>query len=208
MLRNFEKQEGKSAYNTLLPIYPLIAQQCVDDYGLNEGICLDIGTGNGYIGTEIAKITNMDMHYVDINPDGLVFARETVEVADIDNQCFFIEADVCDRLPFSDEFADFVVSRGSFWFWKDQVKALAEIYRVLKVGGTAFIGGGLGRYVPASMRKRLMAQRKNKLEKQGVTRPSADEMKQIAIQAGILSFRMVKESEQDTGGWIEIYKYI
>lgn len=208
MLKNQENQEGKLAYHSLLPIYPLIAQQCVDDYGLDEGVCLDIGTGNGYVGTEIAKITKLDMYYVDVNPDGLDFARETVSKAEIDNQCFFVEADVCQKLPFADEFADFIVSRGSFWFWEDKVKALAEIYRVLKVGGTAYIGGGLGRYLPASMRKRLMAERKNKLEKQGVKRPGAEEMKQIAVQAGIASFRIVKESEQDTGGWIEIHKHV
>lgn len=58
MLKTQENKGSQSAYQSLLPIYPLIAQQCVDDYNLNEGICLDIGTGNGYIGTEIAKITN------------------------------------------------------------------------------------------------------------------------------------------------------
>jgi SAM-dependent methyltransferase len=37
-----------------------------------------------------------------------------------------------------------VVSRGSIFFWEDLGKAFAEILRVLKPGGIAFIGGGFG----------------------------------------------------------------
>ncbi|MFA7149068.1 MAG: class I SAM-dependent methyltransferase, partial [Syntrophomonadaceae bacterium] len=120
---------GKPSYNSLLPIYPLLAQQCVDDYRLDSGICLDIGTGNGYVGTEIAKITNMSIYFIDIEAEALDFARRTVAVADIDNEGFFLEADVCKGLPLADNFADFIISRGSIWFWEDKAKGLAEIYR-------------------------------------------------------------------------------
>ncbi len=199
---------GKYSYRSLLPIYPLLAQQCADDYGLEEGICLDIGTGNGYVGTELAKITAMNIYYLDIDPAALDFARQSHKEADVDNKAWFVEADVCKELSFPDEFADFIISRGSFWFWEDKIKGLSEIYRVLKVGGNALIGGGLGRYIPNSMRKRLMAERKNMLEKQGVKRPSGKDMKDLAVKAGIPSFRIIKEAEQDSGGWIEIHKHI
>ena len=39
---------------------------------------------------------------------------------------------------------DLVVSRGSIWFWDNPGKALKEIYRILKPGGKAYIGGGKG----------------------------------------------------------------
>ena len=160
-----KSSDGKPSYNSLLPIYPLLAQQCVDDYRLDSGICLDIGTGNGYVGTEIAKITNMSIYFIDIQAEALDFARRIAAEADIDNEVFFIEADVCKGLPLADNFADFIVSRGSIWFWEDKAKGLAETYRVLKIGGTALVGGGLGRYVPWTMRARLTGERKNTLEK-------------------------------------------
>lgn len=78
---------------------------------------------------------------------------------------------------------------------------------MLKVDGTAYIGGGLGRYIPAAMRERLVAERKNKLEKQGVKRPGPEEMKQLAIKAGIASFRIVREGKQESAVWIEIHKH-
>lgn len=209
MLIKQEKQKGDFLYSPLLPIYPMLAQQFVDDYHLEDGICLDIGTGNGFVGTELAKITNMSIYYVDKDVQALEFARRTAAEAKIDNQVFFIEADVCAGLPFADQFADFIVSRGSLWFWEDKIKGVAEVYRVLKVGGTALIGGGLGRYIPLSMRKRLMQDRIDMLAKQGIKRPSRKEMEQIAINAGIPSFRIVQDSiGQDTGGWIEIHKHV
>jgi SAM-dependent methyltransferase len=204
-----ENKEDRSSYHSLLPIYPLLAQQCVDDYGLDTGICLDIGTGNGYVGTEIAKITCMSIYFIDNDPKAMHAAKRTVEETQIDNEVFFIEADICNKLPFEDNFADFIVSRGSFWFWQDKVKGIAEAYRVLKVGGTALIGGGLGRYIPHSMRSRLMDGRKNMLEKRKIKRPSKQDMKNMVMQAGVPSFRIIQDSpEQDKGGWIELHKYV
>ena len=47
-------------------------------------------------------------------------------------------------MDFPDEFADLIVSRGSYIFWEDLEKALLEIYRILAPGGKTYIGGGLG----------------------------------------------------------------
>lgn len=200
--------EGKSSYNALLPIYPLLAQQFVDDYGLESGICLDIGTGNGYIGSEIAKISNMDIYYIDIKAEALDFARRSAQEADIDNEVFFVAADVCQGLPFPDEFADFIISRGSLWFWEDKAKGLAEVYRLLKVGGIALVGGGLGRYIPETMRKRLSGARKNTLARNGGKRLSLEEMNRLSIEAGIPSFRVISDAPGDKGRWIEMQKHL
>lgn len=203
-----KSSEGKSSYNALLPIYPLLAQQCVDDYLLESGICLDIGTGNGFVGSEIAKITRMDIYFIDIKNEALDYARRSVGEADIDNELFFVEADICQGIPLPDSFADFIISRGSLWFWQDKVKGLMEVYRLLKPGGNALIGGGLGRYVPWTMRKRLTGERKNALERGGGKRLSLEEMKALAIKAGIASFKVMSDAPGDKGGWIEIHKHL
>ncbi|WP_205739248.1 class I SAM-dependent methyltransferase [Halocella sp. SP3-1] len=95
----------------LLPIYPLIAQQFLDDYQVFEGKCLDIGTGPGYLGVELAKITNLEMYFVDIDPEALEKARLSAAAGELANTIHFVEADVC-RLPFEDDYADFIMSRG------------------------------------------------------------------------------------------------
>jgi len=50
-----------------MPVYPVLARQIVDDYGITTGICLDIGTGPGYLGLEIAKITKVIVYLADID---------------------------------------------------------------------------------------------------------------------------------------------
>jgi len=51
-------------------------------------------------------------------------------------------------MPFPDNSVDLVVSHGSIFFWDDQVKGLQEVYRVLRPGGKAMIGGGVGSAYP------------------------------------------------------------
>jgi SAM-dependent methyltransferase len=193
-------------YAHMLPVYPLIAQQILDDYGINSGICLDIGTGPGYLGIELAKITDLEMYFVDLDPKALEKAEKNLSECKLDNVIHLTGADVC-ALPFEDDFADLVTSRGSLWFWDDQVKGLQEIYRVLKPGGIAFVGGGLGRYTPASMRRRLKGKsRRNAAEKGKARFLDGDGMKDLIIHTGLTGCRQVSDVEGEGGTWIEMRK--
>lgn len=207
MLKSQDFDGPRSKYDAMMPIYPLLAQQCVDDYHLDQGICLDIGAGAGLVGTEIAKITNITVYYIDIDAEAIELARKAVAAANIDNQTFFVQADVCRGLPFPDNYADFIVSRGSIWFWPQPVPGLVEVYRVLKPGGAALIGGGLGRYVPDSMRMRLAALKRNVSHPDGYRRLTVQELETAAIQAGINNYKIIEEEpKHKKGGWIEIGK--
>ncbi|MEA1960759.1 MAG: class I SAM-dependent methyltransferase [Bacillota bacterium] len=209
MLRQRDFNEKRFTYDAMMPVFPLIAQQCIDDYQLDQGICLDIGAGSGQLGTEIAKITNMTMYYIDIDPQAVALAENTVAASNIDNETYFIQADICRGLPLEDNFADFIISRGSMWFWEDQVKGTEEIYRVLKKGGIALVGGGLGRYIPPTMRERLTAIRRSAghPHPEGYRRLTAAELEAVAIQAGIADFTIIEEKPKaKKGGWIEMHK--
>ena len=193
-------------YSQLIPIYPLIAQQIVDDYQITCGTCLDIGTGPGYIGIELAKITNLEVYFVDMDPEALEKAEKNATACGLDNAVHFVGADVC-ALPFEDGFADLVVSRGSLWFWEDQIKGLQEIYRVLKTGGVAFTGGGLGRYTPATMRRRLRGKRRRAVEEKGKTNfLDADGLRELLDKTGLAGCRLVSDVDEEAGTWIEMRK--
>ena len=190
----------------LLPVYPLIAQQIIDDYHLDMGICIDIGTGPGYMGLELAKITNLEVYFLDLDAKSLEKAKDNVTVCELDNIVHFVEADVT-ALPFEDNFADFVVSRGSLWFWKDQVKGIQEIYRVLKKGGIAFIGGGLGRYTPPTMRERLKGRRRMIQEKhKDVKFLDENGLRELIKESALPGCSIVSDGEEGAGTWIEIRK--
>ncbi len=207
MLIQKDFNNERFTFDAMLPVFPLIAQQCLDDYQLDQGICLDIGAGNGYVGTEIAKITNMAIYYIDVDPEAVELAQKTAAAANIDNETNFMQADICKGLPLENDFADFIISRGSIWFWEQPAAGVAEVYRVLKPGGTALIGGGLGRYVPLTMRRRLTTLKRNVDHPESYHRLTAQELEAVAIQAGITDFKIIEEEPKGKkGGWIEIHK--
>jgi SAM-dependent methyltransferase len=191
-------------YAELKPMYPLLIQQFVDDYDLMHGIALDIGAGPGWLGMELAKITNMKIVFLDISQGALDMAKENFEKLDVDNEVDYIQADVLE-LPMEDNRFDFIMSRGSIWFWKQPQKALKEIERILKPGGVAIVGGGLGRYLPPSMRARLQNRIRKGLKERMETRPNIEEFKKIVEKAGLINYKVLSEDEGG-GRWVEIRK--
>ena len=195
-----------SSFMHLMPVYPLIAQQILDDYQITAGICLDIGTGPGFLGIELAKITELEMYFVDLDPEALELAQKNAAENELNNPVHFVGADVT-ALPFEDHFADLIISRGSLWFWKDQVKGLQEINRVLKVGGVAFVGGGLGRYTPPTMRKRLQGKKRKMMEEKGEKGfLKGAELEEVLLKTGINNYRLKADVDGEPSTWVEIKK--
>ncbi|WHH58679.1 class I SAM-dependent methyltransferase [Petroclostridium sp. X23] len=189
----------------LQPMYPLLIQQFVDDYNLSEGIAVDIGVGPGFLGLEMAKITNMKIVFIDISQEALDQAKNTFNSLDLDNEAEFINADV-QALPLEDNYANFIMSRGSIWFWKEPEKGLREIHRILKPGGVAVVGGGLGRYLPETMRNRLQAALKQGLKERKEKRPSLEEFEAMVQKSGLSDYRIMTDGDTSSGKWVEIRK--
>ena len=59
-------------YNTartvFAPVYPALARQLVQDYGVTKGIAVDLGGAEGSLAIELAKITDLTVYSVDSNP--------------------------------------------------------------------------------------------------------------------------------------------
>ncbi len=195
------------SYATMQPIYPLLVQQFLDDYDLSEGIAVDIGTGPGHIGLELAKTTRMTLYFADISDDALKTAAANFEALKADNEAYFIRADV-QALPFGDSFADFVVSRGSVGFWNQPEKGLLEIYRILKPGGVAYVGVGCGRYIPATMRDRIYSAmwRNENNQSNRPVRYTMEEFESFVKTANIPQYEMISEGDDRIGNWVEIKK--
>lgn len=195
----------KEGYAYLNAIYPLLAQQFVDDYELVGGVAFDIGTGPGFLGLELSKITKMKICFLDKSKQALDAAKESFDQIGVDNEVEFIQTNV-ENMEVEDNTADFVMSRGSMWFWEDKSKGLREIYRILKPGGVAVVGGGLGRYIPDTMRSRILMKIQERLKKNNETRPSLEELAILATEAGIKYFRVFGDGDGKSGRWIEIRK--
>ena len=133
-------------------VYSSIASQVKEDYGIINGVCLDIGSGRGFLGIALAEMTNLEVCLVDIDRKVLVEALQNAEQAGVKDKITGLQADV-QMLPFRNESVDLVLSRGSLFFWEDKIGGLKEIYRILNPSGVAFVGGGLGRYLPEEERE-------------------------------------------------------
>jgi ubiquinone/menaquinone biosynthesis C-methylase UbiE len=124
-------------------IYPEIARQVVNRTGVITGRCIDLGGGPGMLGISIAKITLLCVTVVDLMQECVELVRQNSLGEGYAHRVDAMQG-VAEDLPFADGSIDLVVSRGSIFFWEDQQQGLAEVYRVLRPGGWAYIGGGFG----------------------------------------------------------------
>ncbi len=195
----------KADYRALQPMYAMLVQQFVDDYNLMDGVACDIGTGSGSLGLELAKITNMKIIFLDIEKDAIEEAKRNFESIEADNDASFLVAPV-EKIDLPDESVDFVMSRGSIFFWNDVKFGIDEIKRILKPGGVAVIGGGLGRYIPDSMRKRMWQGIEKANREMGRTRPACKEYQALLKNIDLSNARIFDDGEGKGGRWLELRK--
>lgn len=95
---------------------------------------LDVGCGTGVLLENLARIEpRADLFGVDGTPEMLEVARERLgSTADL--SLAFAE-----KLPFSDEYFELVISTNTFHFIRAPQMALSEMYRVLKRSGKLVI---------------------------------------------------------------------
>ncbi len=157
-LHTREAAEGmiRAASTSLAPVYAPLAEQIVRDFQLAEmtGIGIDLGSGPGSLIIELCKRTRLHWINADINPHFFPHFYKMAEAAGVGHRVSAVFADA-QALPFRDHYADVIVSRGSFWLWEDPARAFAEIYRVLKPGGLAYIGRGFPTTLPLEVARRI-----------------------------------------------------
>jgi SAM-dependent methyltransferase/ABC-type molybdate transport system substrate-binding protein len=192
--------------------YSNIVRQLVEDYHLTGGTAIDLGCGPGQMAVILAKQTKLKVTGLDIEPEAIEAGRRHAQEQGVADRVSFVCADA-HSLPFPDNSANLIVSKGTLTFLRDQVQAIREVYRVLKPGGVAFLGGGFGRYTSAEQK----AQMGGGMSEQwyGVSSTTAAtgngifpfpiiSYDVVMTKAGIADYRVVLEG----GRWVEIRKRI
>jgi ubiquinone/menaquinone biosynthesis C-methylase UbiE len=117
--------------------YRQVAEEIVSNF--QSGDILDLGTGPGYLPIEIVRRAP-DIHII-----GVDLSRKLIQVAQVNaakaglsHQLRF-EVGNSARLPYDNASYDMVISTGMLHSLKNPVAVLKEIYRVLKIGGEAWI---------------------------------------------------------------------
>lgn len=124
-------------------IYPVIARQILERTGITAGRCIDLGGGPGMLAVELAKASALDVTVCDVTFECVALVEENSREHGVHERVSALQG-AAEKLPFDDNSIDLVVSRGSIFFWQDQQQGIAEVYRVLRRGGWAYIGGGFG----------------------------------------------------------------
>jgi len=202
------KRMISASEGVLRPVYGPLAEYIVEEFGLaqKEGVGLDIGSGPGTLIVELCKRSRLRWVNVDINPYFFEhFYREAVK-AGVAHQVGAIAADV-HRLPFRDGWADVVVSRGSYHFWKDKVRAFGEIYRVLKVEGVAYVGRGFSKNLPVEVARQIRAKQGRRIRYD--VDAAARELREVMEKLGIKRYRIERPGlgiGVNYGLWVTFWK--
>lgn len=115
--------------------HTVIAKQLVHKIPAN-GSVLEIAPGPGYFCFELAKLGNFQITGLDISRSFAEIARRNA--ADAGLKIDFREGNAS-SMPFQDNTFDFAFCQAAFKNFSEPLKAIAEIHRVLRPGGTAVI---------------------------------------------------------------------
>jgi ubiquinone/menaquinone biosynthesis C-methylase UbiE len=161
--------------------YPATATRMLAECGgIREGICLDLGCGSGHLDVELAKRSQLTIIGLDIDADMQPLFAKRMREAGLEKRVRFVHGDA-QKLPFPDQHADMIVSRGMLIFLPDIKQCLREVQRVLKPTGVAFLGG---RY--------LYAPKKYKM--------TGEQLKKIVAESGVAG----AEAIDARGQWVKI----
>lgn len=100
---------------------------------------LEVAPGPGYLAIELGKLGKYNKIIgLDISKDFIEIAQRNAKVEGVLGEVEFRHGNVAD-MPFPDSAFDFIICTAAFKNFKEPFRALNQMYRVLKSGGTALI---------------------------------------------------------------------
>jgi len=216
MSRNTKKSERKGgkkgagnmdeiARTIFAPIYPVIAKNILDRFGIASGVCLDIGSGPASLAIAIARQSDLMVIALDYDDEMQEAALRNITDAGLAGRIDLLCGDV-HAIPLPDDSVDLIISRGSMFFWEDIPTAFREIYRVLKPGAKTCIGGGFGNKELFASVSAAMIRKYPEWEEKNKERMSAGNVarfREMLEETGIPHYEIIFGEE---GFWIVLSK--
>ncbi len=184
-------------------MYPYLVAQIIDGYRRHSGSMLELGPFSGGISLELAALyPGFDITIADELADVVDYLRREIKAAG-PPRAIAVTKTGLNHLTFSDSQFDLVVFRGAFFFLPANDRLLGEVFRVLKAGGFAFIGGGYGRGVPQQLIDEIAPRSKVLNDRLGRRWVSLQEMEAIVRRAQLDDNCQIS---QEGGVWLNIRK--
>jgi hypothetical protein len=136
------------------PIYPYLAQHIRELYGRRDGDVVEIGPFCGVI-FSLVKEKIGHSFFIATFPEGMGdFFRQEVKRQELVEKIEVVETSPSLVALEEDRF-DLVIFRGALFFPTLFQVDFSAIYRILKMGGTALLGGGFGKFTPESVIEKI-----------------------------------------------------
>jgi len=207
--------------NPLPDYYGTVAEDLLAFCGSSgDRVWVDLGSGAGGVGLALAeRILGGTMVLMDPNADALGRSLSDAERRGLASRVVPVVGSA-EKMPLPDACIDVVVSRGSFYFWQDRAQGLREVWRVLRPGGRAMIGGGLGTGYPAWARTEFIRRQRESQRSKGDEAMrtfrearSPETFRWLAAEADLPNFEVVGEGGMDpddpqsgVGIWLQFGK--
>jgi len=129
------------------PIRPYLARQIEELYGRQDGQVLEMGPFSGLIFALAQKNVGQSFLIAAFPQAVIPLYRQEAQKLGLEDRVPIIESD-SSLIGISDDGVDLAIFRGALFFPTLFQVDFGAIYRTLKTGGIAFVGGGFGKHTP------------------------------------------------------------
>ena len=129
------------------PIRPYLARQIEELYGRQDGHILEIGPFLGLIFALVQKNVGQSFSIAAFPQAVIPLYRQEARKLGLEDRVRIIESN-SSLISVTEESVDLAIFRGALFFPGLFQVDFVAIYRKLKIGGIAFIGGGFGKRTP------------------------------------------------------------
>jgi SAM-dependent methyltransferase len=172
----------------------------MESYQRDTGSVLELGPFSGGISIEMTRLyPGLDITIGTEQADAFDYLWPEIKTRQ--GKAIKVKPTNLNRLAFADSGFDLIAVRGAFFFLNDGL--LKEIFRVLKPGGLAFVGGGYGKGIPQQLIDEIHNESQVLNDRLGRKWVSVRELKEMVDRAGLADNCHIVE---EGGLWLNIQK--
>ena len=180
-----------------------IAAQIMEGYQRDTGSVLGLGPFSGGISMELARLyPGLNITIADESPEVVDYLEKKIAASGLAQDIAVKKTDL-NHFTFNDSQFDLVIFKGAFFFLTKRRNLLQEIFRVLKKGGLAFVGGGHGKGVPQEIIDQIAGELRRLHKKLGGRRFSIRGLERLVSKSHLTDNCQIKE---EGGVWLAITK--
>jgi SAM-dependent methyltransferase len=184
------------------PIRPFLTRQVEELYGRRSGNILEIGPFSGLIFALAQKKVGQSFSIAAFPQAAIRMYRQEARKHGLEDRVRIVESD-SSLMGIADDSVDLAIFRGALFFPILFRVDFEAIYRVLRPGGIAFVGGGFGKHTPAEVISRIGKRSEELNASMGRVRVTVESVRE---QVRLSNLEEKCEITTDGGLWVVMRK--